>query len=135
MKKGYVVSVIQPKQMPPIEQLVNQYLVGIPISGVKQLVPITRGVFVPQAITTTLLIKIHVTIRLLLYGNGVPISQPIRVNSYPLPGGKQLGGSPNGGSPRGGSLDRNPHGLPPNPHVGYYGWQTPDPCHHGTNWF
>jgi hypothetical protein len=91
------------------------------------LVPVKRRVFVPQATTIILHIKIHVTIRLLLYGNGVLISQPIKVNSYPLRGGEPFGGSPNGGSPRGGSLDRNPHGLPSNPHVGFYGWQTPNP--------
>jgi hypothetical protein len=73
-KKGYVINAIQLEQMPPIKQLVqNQYLVGIPTSRLKQLVHVTRGVFVPQAMTTTLPIKIFFTIGLLVYGNGVLI--------------------------------------------------------------
>ncbi len=84
--------------------------------------------FVPQATIVVLPIKIHVTTRLLVYGNGVPILQPRKVNSYPRPSGEPLGGSPNGGSPGGGSFDRNPaRGLPPNPHVRIYGWQALDP--------
>jgi hypothetical protein len=54
---------------------------------------------------TTLPVNIHFSIGLHVYGNGVPIQQPKKVNSYPQPGGKSLGGSPNGGSPRKGSLN------------------------------
>ncbi len=71
---GYEVGVIQLKQVPPIEQLVqNQYLVKIPTLGLKQLIPVTRNAFVPQAMIFVLLVNIHVTIELLVYGNGVPI--------------------------------------------------------------
>jgi hypothetical protein len=80
-RKGYAVNVTESKQVPRIEQLVqNQYLVKIPTSGLKQPILVTRNVFVPQAMTFVLLVNIHVTIELLICGNGVPIQQPKRVN-------------------------------------------------------
>jgi len=80
-------------------------------------------VFVPQATTFAIFINIPITTRLLIYGNGVPIQQPKRVNSYPQPNGKSLWGSPNKRSPKGGSPYQNPlGGPPPNPLVGFYGW-------------
>jgi hypothetical protein len=105
-KKGYVINVTQLELMPPVEQLVqNQYLIRIPTSRLKQLVPIVRGVPIQQTIATTLPVNIHVTTRLPVYGNGVPIQQPKRANSNPQLGGKSLGNSPNGGLLVGGTLD------------------------------
>jgi hypothetical protein len=78
--------------------------------------------------TNNLPINIHVTIGLPVYGNGVHIQQPKRVNSYPRLNGGLLRGLPNGKSPRRGSHDQNPLGRPPpNPLVGFYGWQAPNP--------
>jgi hypothetical protein len=60
--KGYAVGVTQLKPIPLIEQLVqNQYHVKIPTYRLKQLIPITISVFVPQAMIATLPINIHVT--------------------------------------------------------------------------
>jgi len=51
-----------------------------------------------------------------------------RVISYPKLGKEPPRGSFSKGSPWGGSFDRNPLGRPPpDPHVGLYGWSTPDP--------
>jgi hypothetical protein len=73
-------------------------------------------------------VKILVTIGLPIYGNDVPIQQPIKINSYPWPGGEPLGDSPNGRSPGGGSLNQDPLGRSPlNPPTGFYGWQAHDP--------
>jgi hypothetical protein len=73
-KKGYATNVIEPKLMPPIEQLVqNQYLVRIPTFGLKELVPITRGVLVQQTMATVLLLDVIVITGLHVYGNGVPL--------------------------------------------------------------
>ncbi len=73
-RKENAVDIIQLKQVPPIEQLVeNRYPIKIPTSRLKQLTPITRGVFVPQAMTFALLVNIPITIWLLVYSNGVPI--------------------------------------------------------------
>ncbi len=92
------------------------------------MVPITRGVHVPQAMIIVLPVNIHVTNWLPIYGNGVFIQQPKKVNSYPQLGGEPPRRLPNGGFLGRGSLDRNPHGgLPPNPRVGFYGWQALDP--------
>ncbi len=78
---------------------------------------------IPQAMITTLPINIHVTIGLLVYGNGVPIQQPKRVNSYPRPSGKLSRGLPNRRLPKIGSPNQKPpRGLPPNPFVNFYGW-------------
>ncbi len=52
---------------------------------------------IPQATTSVLLVNIHVTTKLPIYGNGVPIQQSVKVNSYPQLGGELLGGSPNEG--------------------------------------
>ncbi len=60
------------------------------------MVLVTRGVFVPEAMTTALGVNIPITIGLPIYGNGVPIQQPIRVNSYPWPIGESLRGLLNG---------------------------------------
>jgi hypothetical protein len=38
----------------------NQYLIRIPTSKLKQLIPIIKGVFVPQVMTLALLVNIHV---------------------------------------------------------------------------
>jgi hypothetical protein len=93
-KKENVINVIQPKQVPPIEKLVqNQYPIKIPTLGLEQLIPVTRGVLVPQVTTFALHVNIPITIGLLVYSNGVPIWQPKKVNSYPQPSGE----SPNGG--------------------------------------
>jgi hypothetical protein len=67
--------------------------------------------------TYALPIKIPFTTGLLVYGNGVPIQQLKKVNSYPQLGGDLPRGLPNGGSLRGGSINQDPHGgPPPNPH-------------------
>ncbi len=107
--------------MSHVNQLMqNQYFVIILTFGLEQLVIVTRGVFIPQAMMPTLLANIHVTIGLIVYGNNVLINQPIRVNSYSQPGGKFLGGLLNGrllgrGSPNWDPFKR----LPPNPLVGF----------------
>jgi hypothetical protein len=73
-KKENVINVIQPKQVPPIEKLVqNQYPIKIPTLGLEQLIPVTRGVLVPQVTTFALHVNIPITIGLLVYSNGVPI--------------------------------------------------------------
>ncbi len=98
-KKGYVIDVIQLKQVPHVEQLVqNQYPIKIPTLGLEQSDPFTRDVPIPQAMIVTLPINIIVTIGLPIYGNGVPIQQPKKVNSYPCPSGELPRGSLGGGS-------------------------------------
>ncbi len=70
-------------KMPHVEQLMqNQYPIKIPTFGLKQLVLVTRGVHAPQETTTALLINIPITTKLPVYGNGVLIQQPGKVNSY-----------------------------------------------------
>jgi hypothetical protein len=47
-KKGYVIYVIQLKQVPPLEQSVqNQYPIRIPALGLEQPNPITKYVPIP----------------------------------------------------------------------------------------
>jgi hypothetical protein len=78
--------------------------------------------------TAILPVNIHVTIGLLVCGNGVLIKQPIKFNSYPQLGGKFLWGSPNGRLVGGRSPNWDPlGGLPLNPPIGFYGWQAFDP--------
>jgi hypothetical protein len=109
----------------------NQYHVIVPTSKLKQLVLIVKGVHVQQTMEIILPINIIITTRLPIYGNGVPIQQPKRANSYPQPSGELHRGSHNGRSPGGGLRDQAPlEGLPPYPHgglpldshVGFYGW-------------
>jgi hypothetical protein len=70
--------------MPPIKQLVqNQYPIKVPTFELEPIL-VVKGVLVQQTIiTTTLFVNIPITTILLIYGNGVPIQQPKRVNSYP----------------------------------------------------
>jgi len=136
-KEGYVVGVTQLKPVPPIEQLVqNQYLIRVPTYGLEQSIFITRGVHVQQIMEPTLHVNIFVTIGLPIYGNDVPIQQPRRVNPHPQPNGKPSRGLLNGGPPKGGSLYRNSPGGPPlDPHVGFYGWLTPNPRIFMSPWY
>jgi hypothetical protein len=55
------------------ELVQNQYHVKVPTSKLKQLVFITKGVFVQQTTITTLHVNIFVTTGLPIYGNGVRI--------------------------------------------------------------
>jgi hypothetical protein len=72
----------------------NQYPIRIPTLGLKQLDLATRYVFIPQATIVTLPIKIIVTTKLPIYGHGVSIQQPKKVNSYPQHGGELPGVRP-----------------------------------------
>jgi hypothetical protein len=65
-----------------------------------------EGVPIQQTMTTILPINVFVTIGLLVYGNGVPIQQPKRANSYPQSDGELFESSLNGGSLKGRSLDQ-----------------------------
>jgi hypothetical protein len=64
-----------------------------------------RNVPIQQTTIVVLHVNVLVTTKLPIYGNGVPIQQTIRANSYPQLGGESPGASLNGRSPKEGSLD------------------------------
>jgi hypothetical protein len=80
-KKGCGANVIQPKPMLPIGQLVqNQYPIKILTSRLEKSVLIAKGILIQQIMAATLPVNIHFTIGVHVYGNGVPIQQPKKVN-------------------------------------------------------
>ncbi len=77
--------------------------------------------------TTSLLVNLPVTSGLCVYGGGIPLQPPKKVNPHPQSSARPLGDSFDRGLHRGGSFDQSPHRGPrPNPPVGLYGWPSPD---------
>lgn len=104
-----------------------QYPTKIPIFGLRQSVVVLRQVNVQYAMTTSLLVNLLVTTGLHVYGGGIPLQPPEKVNPHPQSSGGPLGDSFNRGLHRGVSFNQGPHGgPPPNPLVRLYGWPTLD---------